>query len=147
MNVVQLAWSYLRARPLGTLLNVLLLGLGVGTIGFVVIVNDQIGESLNRDAGGIDLVVGAKGSPMQLILAGIFQLDAPTGNIPMTEAQALAKDPLIRRVIPLSLGDSFRGFRIVGTTPDYLDLYGGAFAAGRIWTDKMQAVLGASTAA
>ena len=146
MNIAALAWSYLRSRPLGTLLNVLLLALGVGTIGFVVIVNDQIGDSINRDARGIDLVVGAKGSPMQLILAGIFQLDAPTGNIPLKAAQALAKDPLIRRVIPLSLGDSFRGFRIVGSTPDYLDLYGGAFASGGIWTDKMQAVLGATTA-
>ena len=52
MNLLQLAWSYLRARPLGTLLNVLLLALGVGTIGFVLIVNGQIGDSLNRDAQG-----------------------------------------------------------------------------------------------
>ncbi|HEY5309960.1 MAG TPA: FtsX-like permease family protein [Casimicrobiaceae bacterium] len=147
MNVFALAWSYLRARPLGTLLNVLLLALGVGTIGFVVIVNEQIADSLNRDARGIDLVVGAKGSPMQLILAGVFQLDAPTGNIPLTAAQELAKDPQVRRVIPMSLGDSFRGFRIVGTAPDYLDLYGGKIAAGRLWTHRMEAVLGATVAA
>src|SRR5262249_16365208 len=119
MNLLQLAWSYLRARPLGTLLNVLLLALGVGTIGFVLIVNGQIGDSLTRDAKGIDLVVGAKGSAMQLMLAGIFHLDIPTGNVPLKSAQELARDPLIRRVIPLSIADSFRGFRIVGTTPDY----------------------------
>jgi len=147
VNLAQLAWSYLRARPLGTLLNVLLLALGVATIGFVVIVDGQVGERLDRDASGIDLVVGAKGSPLQLILTGIFHLDAPTGNIPLAAAQELAKDPLVRRVIPLSLGDSFRGFRIVGTTPDYLELYGGAFASGRIWSDRMEAVLGASVAA
>ncbi len=94
MNVAQLAWSYLRARPLGTLLNVVLLALGVGTIGFVLIVNGQIGDSLNRDAQGIDLIVGAKGSPIQLILAGIFHLDAPTGNIPLKSAEDLAKNPL-----------------------------------------------------
>ena len=147
MTVFALAWSYLRSRPLGTLLNVLLLALGVGTIGFVVIVNDQVGASLNRDARGIDLVVGAKGSPMQLILAGVFQLDAPTGNIPLAAAEELAKDPLIKHVIPISLGDSFRGFRIVGTVPDYIDLYGGKFASGKLWTDKMEAVLGATVAA
>ena len=143
----QLAWSYLRARPLGTLLNVLLLALGVGTIGFVLIVNGQIGDSLNRDAQGIDLVVGAKGSPIQLILAGIFHLDAPTGNIPLKSAEELAKNPLIKRVIPLSLGDSFRGYRIVGTSPDYVGLYGGTLAVGRMWKDKMEAVLGSTVAA
>jgi len=147
MNLLQLAWSYLRARPLGTLLNVVLLALGVGTIGFVLIVNGQIGESLTRDAQGIDLVVGAKGSPIQLMLAGIFHLDVPTGNIPLKAAQELAKDPLIRRVIPLSIADSFRGFWIVGTSPDYIDLYHGAFASGHVWSDRMQAVLGATVAA
>jgi len=147
MNLLQLAWSYLRARPLGTLLNVLLLALGVGTIGFVVIVNEQIGASLNRDARGIDLVVGAKGSPIQLILSGIFHLDAPTGNIPLAAAQALARDPQVRRVIPLSLGDSHRGFRIVGTSPDYVALYGATIGSGRLWKDEMEAVLGSTVAA
>jgi len=147
MNLLQLAWSYLRARPLGTLLNVLLLALGVGTIGFVRIVDEQIGDSLNRDAKGIDLVVGAKGSPMQLILSGIYHLDAPTGNIPLKSVQELAKNPLIKHVIPMSLGDSFRSFRIVGTTPDYIALYGGSLDSGRMWNDRMEAVLGSTTAA
>jgi putative ABC transport system permease protein len=147
MTLLQLAWSYLRARPLGTLLNVLLLALGVGTIGFVLIVNGQVGDSLTRDARDVDLVVGAKGSPIQLMLAGIFHLDVPTGNIPLASARELAKDPLVRRVIPESIADSFRGFWIVGTSPDYIDLYHGAFASGHGWTDKMQAVLGATVAA
>ena len=56
----------------------------------VLIVNGQIGDSLNRDAQEIDLVVGAKGSPIQLMLAGIFHLDVPTGNIPLSSAQELA---------------------------------------------------------
>jgi putative ABC transport system permease protein len=146
MNVAQLAWSYLRARPLGTLLNVLLLAIGIGTIGFVRIVDGQIGESLVRDAQGIDLVVGAKGSPMQLILSGIYHLDVPTGNIPLQSAQELAKDRRVRGVIPMSLGDSFRGFRIVGTTPDYIALYGGALESGRLWSERMEAVLGAGVA-
>jgi putative ABC transport system permease protein len=147
MSILALAWSYLRARPLGTLLNVLLLALGVGTIGFVVIVDGQVADNLERNTRGIDLVVGAKGSPMQLVLAGVFHLDAPTGNIALAEALALAKDPLIRRAIPISLGDSFRGFRIVGTVPEYLDLYGGRLAEGRRWSAAMEAVLGAAVAA
>jgi putative ABC transport system permease protein len=147
MTLLQLAWSYLCARPLGTLLNVVLLALGVGTIGFVLIVNGQIGDSLTRDAKGIDLVVGAKGSPIQLMLAGIFHLDVPTGNIPLKSAHELSKDPLVRRVIPLSIADSIRGFWIVGTTPDYIDLYHGELASGREWNNRMQAVLGSTVAA
>jgi putative ABC transport system permease protein len=146
MSPLQLAWSYLRARPLGTLLNVLLLALGVGTIGFVLIVNGQVGDSLTRDAKDVDLVVGAKGSPIQLMLAGIFHLDVPTGNIPLASAQELAKNPLIKRVILECLADSFRGFWIVGTTHDYIDLYHGEFATGRAFDDRMQAVLGATVA-
>jgi putative ABC transport system permease protein len=146
MTLAQLAWSYLRARPLGTLLNVLLLALGVGTIGFVLIVDGQVGDSLNRDARGIDLVVGAKGSPIQLILAGIFHLDVPTGNIPLASVQELAGNPLVKRVIPMSIADSFHGYWILGTTPEYIELYGGSMASGHLWTDRMQAVLGATVA-
>jgi putative ABC transport system permease protein len=147
MNPLQLAWSYLRARPLGTLLIVVLLALGVATIGFVWIVNGQLGVALHRDARGIDLVVGAKGSPLQLILSAVYHLDAPTGNIPRKSAQEIARDPLVKRVVPLSLGDSFRGYRIVGTTPDYFELSGGSLAEGRLWTGRMEAVLGATVAA
>ena len=147
MNLLQIAWSYVRASPLRTLLNIVLIALGTATIGFVVIVNEQIGGTLNRDAQGIDLVVGAKGSAISLILAGVFHIDAPTGNVSLDSARELASNPLVKKVIPLSLGDSFRGFRIVGTTPDYLGLYYGTFAAGRVWQDKMQAVLGATVAA
>ena len=147
MNLARLALSYLRAKPLGTLLNVLLLALGVGTIGFVWIVDRQIGERLDRDARGIDLVVGAKGSAMQLILAGIYHLDVPPGNIPLASATALAADPMVRQVIPLSLGDTYRGFRIVGTTPGYLDLYGGRLQSGHVWSGKLEAVVGATVAA
>jgi len=146
MNLVHLAWSYLKARPLGTLLNVLLLALGVGTIGFVFLVDRQIGERLDRDARGIDLVVGAKGSPLQLILAGIFHLDAPTGNIPLEAARTLEANPLVREVIPLSLGDTLRGFRIVGTIPAYVELYGGELESGRVFGATLEAVLGSSVA-
>lgn len=147
MNITRLAWSYLRAQPLGTLLNVILLALGVATIGFVLLVNGQVGDSFARDARDIDLIVGSKGSPIQLILAGIFHLDAPTGNIPLKTIADLRADRRIRRVIPLSLGDSFRGYRIVGTTPDYIALYEGSYASGRDWAGKMEAVLGSTVAA
>jgi putative ABC transport system permease protein len=147
MNLAGLSASYLRARPLQTALSLLLLALGVGTIVAALLVVGQLEERMGRDARGIDLVVGAKGSPMQLILSGIYHLDAPTGNIPLSEAQALARHSLVKRAIPLALGDSWKGYRIVGAGPEYAAHYGAKPAAGRMYEKPMEAVLGAEVAA
>lgn len=141
-----LAWRYLWSRPLAAALNLLLLTLGLAAMTLVMLVAAQVDLAFERDLNGIDLVVGAKGSPLQLILAGVFHIDAPTGNIPLQEVQELQKNPLVAQVIPLSLGDSYQGFRIVGTTPDYVAHYGAALAQGALWSQPMDAVLGASVA-
>ena len=141
-----LAWRHAWARPLDAALNVLLLALGVGTICLVLLFSSQVEKRLLRDAEGIDLVVGAKGSPMQLILAGVYHLDAPTGNIPLAEAEKLGANRMVKQAIPLALGDSYRGFRVVGAPHAYAEHYGGRLAAGRLWQAPMQAVLGAEVA-
>lgn len=147
MNVLSLSWRYLWSRPLATLLNLLLLTLGLATIALVLIARDQIDRAFERDLAGIDVVVGAKGSPLQLILAGVFHLDVPPGNIPLAEVQRLAQHPQVDRLIPLSLGDNLEGFRIVGTTAGYPAHYGASLAQGALWQHPMQAVLGAHAAA
>ncbi|MGQ3050744.1 MAG: ABC transporter permease [Roseateles sp.] len=144
--MIRLAWRYLWSSPLTTVLNLLLLALGLAAVTFVLRASAQVEAGLKRDLAGIDLVVGAKGSPMQIMLAGVFHLDAPTGNIPLATLDLLRQQPLVAQVVPLSLGDSFRGFRIAGTTADYIDLYGAKLAQGARWTRPMQAVLGAEVA-
>ncbi|MDO8447412.1 MAG: ABC transporter permease [Rhodoferax sp.] len=146
MKTIALSFRYLWSRPLAAALNLLLLSLGLASITLVMLTSEQIDRAFERDLAGIDLVVGAKGSPMQLILAGVFHIDVPPGNIPLAEVQALQKDPRVARLIPLSLGDSFRGFRIVGTSPDYLSHYGATLAQGTPWRQSMQTVLGAGVA-
>ena len=146
MKTIALAFRYLWSRPLQALLNLLLLTLGLASITFVLLASEQIDRAFQRDLAGIDLVVGAKGSPMQLILAGVFHIDVPPGNISLKDAQALREHPQVAKLIPLSLGDSFRGFRVVGTTPDYLAHYGMEFAQGQAWARPMEAVLGAQVA-
>ncbi|MBC7168373.1 hypothetical protein, partial [Phenylobacterium sp.] len=111
MTLAGLSLAYLRDRALNTALNVLLLTLGVATMVILVLFSAQLGERFERDARGIDLVVGAKGSPLQLILSSIYQVDVPTGNIPLSTVETLRSDPTIGAVIPLAQGDSFRGFR------------------------------------
>ena len=146
MNTVAFAWRFLWSRPLAAGLNVLLLSLGLASLSFVLLVSHQIDQAFERDLAGIDVVVGAKGSPMQLILSGVFHIDAPTGNVPLAAVKELEQHPQVAKLIPLSLGDSLQGFRIVGTTPDYLRHYQAAFAQGGVWTAPMQAVLGAQVA-
>ena len=146
MNVLSLSWRYLWSRPLASALNLLLLTLGLASMAFVLIAQDRIDHAFERDLAGIDVVVGAKGSPLQLILAGVFHLDVPPGNVPLAEVQALASHPQVAQVIPLSLGDSVAGFRIVGSSHAYPAHYGATLAQGALWRAPMQAVLGAQVA-
>ena len=149
MKTIFLSWRYLWSRPLAASLNLLMLTLGLASITFVLLVSQQISRAFERDLAGIDVVVGAKGSPMQLILSGVFHLDVPTGNVPLAAVKALEKNPQIAKVIPISLGDSFRGFRIVGTTLDYIKHYNAqldAIAGGALWAKPMQAVIGSQVA-
>lgn len=147
MNIVTLSLAYIRARALSAALNVLLLGLGVATIVVLVLFSHQLEQRLERDARGIDLVVGAKGSPLQLILSSVYHVDIPTGNIPLADAEKLKANPLVKSVVPLALGDSYEGFRIVGTDHDYVSLYEGKTADGRLWEKPFEAVLGSEVAA
>ncbi|WP_192348315.1 ABC transporter permease [Algoriphagus sp. Y33] len=146
MNLVKLSWKYLTFRPLSTGLNVLLLALGLAIITVLVLMQDQFEKKMNRDAAGIDLVVGAKGSPLQLILAGVYHIDFPTGNISMEEAQKLSGNRLVKNIIPMALGDNYQGFRIVGTNHDYPALYDAQLQDGKLWEKPFEVVLGAEVA-
>jgi putative ABC transport system permease protein len=146
MKTIAFAWRYLWSRPLAAALNLLLLTLGLASITFLLLVSHQISQAFDRDVAGIDVVVGAKGSPMQLILSGVFHLDVPTGNVPLAAVKALESNPQVAKVIPISLGDSFRGYRIVGTTPEYIRHYDAQLAQGTLWAKPMQAVVGAQVA-
>lgn len=147
MNLFKLSWKYLTFRPLSTGLNVLLLALGLAIITVLLLIQDQFEKKMNQDATGIDLVVGAKGSPLQLILAGVYHIDFPTGNIPMDEAQKLSRNRLVKNIIPMALGDNYQGFRIVGTNHDYPALYEAKLQSGKLWERPFEVVIGAEVAA
>ena len=146
MKTIAFAWRYLWSRPLAAGLNLLLLSLGLASITFLLLVSHQLNNAFERDLAGIDVVVGAKGSPMQLILSGVFHLDVPTGNVPLAAIKALETHPQVAKIIPISIGDSFRGYRIVGTTGEYLKHYDARVEQGAMWTQPMQTVIGAQVA-
>lgn len=146
MNALRLTWAQLTRRPLSTLLVVVLLGLGVATLLVLTSARAQLADQLTRDARGVDVVVGAKGSPLQLILATLYHVDVPQGNVPLSTLQSLRANKLVARALPLSLGDSYRGYRLVGTEPALLDHYGAQLARGERWAAPLQAVVGATAA-
>ena len=147
MNSLRLSFAYLRHKTLSTALTITTFAAGVAMIVVLLLVNAQLQNEFANNLKGIDLVVGAKGSPMQLILSSVFHLDIPPGNIPLDAALRLGKHPMVKEAIPLALGDNFRGFRIVGTTPAYPEHYQAKLkAGGRYWGKEMEAVLGAEVA-
>ncbi|MGB3472431.1 MAG: ABC transporter permease [Erythrobacter sp.] len=145
--MISLALAYLRDRPLTTALNVLLLVIAVAMLVLLLQFGNQANDRFERDARGVDLVVGAKGSPLQLILSSVFHVDQPTGNIPLSSLDLLRRDPAVGRAVPLALGDNFNGFRIVGTDGSFAELYGTRIANGRTFDAPLEAVLGATVAA
>lgn len=146
MTLAKISWANLKEKKLSSFLSGLLLALGIGIISLLLLLNQQLDAQFRRNIRGIDMVVGAKGSPLQLILSSIYQIDAPTGNVPLAEVNNLKRNPFVKTVIPLSLGDNYRGFRIVGTTPAYVQHFEGKIAAGKLFATTLEATLGGQVA-
>jgi putative ABC transport system permease protein len=146
MSIFTLVWNYLKARPLNTAINILLLSLGIAVITILLLFNKQLEQKITENARGIDLVVGAKGSPLQLILCNIFHVDFPTGNIKLNEAERFAKHRLVKNAIPLALGDSYQSYRIIGTSQKYAALYKAEIQQGNWWKKNLEVTIGSNAA-
>ena len=146
MNLLKISTNNLKDKPLTTFLSILLMALGIAIISLLLLAGKQIEEKFSRNVAGIDMVVGAKGSPLQLILASIYQIDSPTGNISMDEANRLTRSPLVKSTIPLSMGDSYQGYRIVGSNEKYLEHFQAEFETGKVFSQAMEMVVGSKVA-
>jgi putative ABC transport system permease protein len=146
MNLIVLVWSYLKAKPLNTVLNILLLAMGIGVITTLMLFNNQLQEKMKENSRGVDLVVGAKGSPLQLVLCSVFHIDFPTGNIKLIDAERISKNRMVKKSIPLALGDSYQNYRIVGTDTSYTGLFDAELANGKWWEEDLEVVVGSAAA-
>jgi putative ABC transport system permease protein len=146
MNLLKLSWNYLADKPFSTLLSTILVALGVSLTSILFLLNKQFQDRLYKNIEGIDLVVSAKGSPLQMILSSVYHIDAPTGNIPLKESFVVTKNPYIEKAIPLALGDSYNGFRIVGTDSQYVAHFGAEVAKGRLVKDDLEVNVGSIAA-
>ena len=128
------------------MMSILLMILGVTIITLSVLVNQITKNTFTKNNPNLDVVVGAKGSPLQLVLSSIHHIDIPTGNISYKNAKKIMKHPAIKFGVPISLGDNFQNYRIVGTNKKFLKLYDAELEIGSMWEKPMQSVIGSNVA-
>ncbi|TKC10750.1 FtsX-like permease family protein [Pedobacter polaris] len=146
MSPLKISWKSLWSKPLSAWLNIMLIAFGTSILTILLLASSQIEDKLNNNSKDIDLVVGAKGSPLQLILSSIYYIDFPTGNIPLKEANELSKNPFVKRATPLALGDNYNGVRIVGTDSNFVSLYSLKTQSGKFWKADLEATIGSIVA-
>ncbi len=153
MIIARLAVQSLRNRALTAVLTVLAIAVSVMLLLGVDKVRSGARQSFADTISGTDLIVGARSGQLQLLLYSVFRIGNATNNVTWQTYRELAKDPAVDWIVPLSLGDSHRGFRVMGTTKDYFERvkfrHGQTlvFAAGGPFSDLFDAVLGADVAA
>jgi putative ABC transport system permease protein len=154
MSELRIAWRNLLFRPVLTMVTAAILGTAVTLVIAVLLLSHAVENGLVRASRPFDLLVGAKGSPTQLIMSTILLQDAPVGNIPLAYFEMLRGDPRVAHAIPLAMGDSVRGFRLVGVGPEFFELADPAsqqpyfaVAEGHAFERTFEAVLGAQVAA
>jgi len=142
MNTVKLSYKNIIAKPLQTFLTVLILSLSIGLLLGVKQLNKVFESQLQQSLNGVDMVVGAKGSPLQLVLSTVLHIDNPTGNISYNEAKKIAENKYIGSAIPIAIGDNYKGYKIVGTSVDYVDLNKTSIEAGAMFNKTYEVIIG-----
>ena len=146
MNIWSISIQNIKSKPLYTFLSVFIASLSIALLLGTQQLKRSFENQIENNLGKIDVVVGAKGSPLQLVLASVLHLDNPTGNISYKEALKISKNPLIKSAVPISYGDNYKGYRIVGTTHEYPTLYSAELQKGHRVENAMEVILGNSVA-
>lgn len=142
MKLLTLAIKQLKYRPTDVLTSFLLLSTSLVVLWLSSELKRQSEERVAANLAQTDLVVGAKGSPLQLVLSAIYHIDAPTGNIKLKDYQNLKRNPMIAQALPLAYGDNYKGFKIVGSNQDFLQWYQLKIKSGEYKNQPMEVALG-----
>ncbi|WP_396164224.1 ABC transporter permease [Flavobacterium sp.] len=144
--ITKLAWKNIWFKPLNTVLSVILLTSSVAIITTLILVEKQFEEKFSSNIENVDLVLGAQGSPLQLILSSVYQVDTPPGNISYDSAKVWMNHPFVEKAIPLAFGDNYRGYKILGTTTDYLAKFNAKVIDGVLFEKNFEVVVGSEIA-
>lgn len=152
MTMLKLARASLWNRRATAALVVCSIALSVALLLGVERLRTEARQSFANTLSGVDLIVGARSGPINLLLYSVFRMGDPTANVSWASYESLREHPRVAWAVPLSLGDSHRGFPVLGTTPEYFEHYRYrqgkplSLASGRIFDDMFDAVLGAEVA-
>ncbi|NUM55582.1 MAG: ABC transporter permease [Candidatus Hydrogenedentes bacterium] len=157
MTLWHIAWNYLWNRKLTTFLTILSVALGVGLITSVLLLSYEVERRFVQEGQAFDIAVGAKGSTQQLVLSTLYYIGMPAGVMPSKYYESLKEEPSVAAAFPITMGDSYKGHRIVGTIREMLayewrdSVTGdrrGTFdlADGDYFTKPLEAVLGHTVA-
>jgi len=147
-----LALKSFRNRKFTTIFTIVSIALSVTLLLGVERIRKETRTSFTNTISGTDLIVGARSGPIQLLLYSVFRIGNATNNISWKSYQEIARNPNIKWTIPISLGDSHKGYRVMGTNADYFEFFRFAgsrrleLSAGRIFKGVFDAVLGAEVA-
>ena len=122
MKLSQLVGRNLKRRPLATVLTTLSVALGVGLFSAIGALRQASEQAFERTAGMSNLVLGAKGSPLELTLNSLYHMGFSAGNIPYSAYQEYRETAGVQWCAPTVVGDAYRGFRIVGTTDEIFEV-------------------------
>lgn len=158
MSLWKIAWRSIQQRSLASTLTAVSMALGVALVVAVLVIHGVIDKSFRRSAQGYDLIIGPKGSRLDLVLNTVYHMGRPVGTIPYRYYTELADQRFaadVETAVPICMGDSFSGFRVIGTNPDmfdkleYLDGQKYTFQPGGRnfdWNAPFEAVVGATAA-
>ncbi|MDZ4859701.1 MAG: ABC transporter permease [Candidatus Hydrogenedentes bacterium] len=121
MTLWHIAWNYLWNRKLTTFLTIVSVALGVALITSVLLLHYETEKRFVEEGQSFDVAVGAKGSTQQLVLSTVYFIGQPTGTIQYSDFERLQKEEEVLAAFPINMGDSYQGFRIVGTTREMLE--------------------------
>lgn len=152
LPILSLAFGSLKARRFTAILTIISIATAVMLLGAVENIRQGARASFERTLTGTDLIVGARSSAINLTLYTVFQIGDPTNNVTWETYGEIKDRPDVAWTVPISLGDSHRGFRVIGTTHDYFNHYKYAdyrdltLRDGRVFEDLFEIVLGAQVA-
>lgn len=146
MNIWKISIRNIKSKPLYSFLSIFILSLSITLLLGIQQLKKSFEAQIENNLSQIDLVIGAKGSPLQLTLASVLHIDNPTGNIPYKEAKKISKNSMIKLAVPISYGDNYKGYRIVGTTNQFISLYKAELEKGRKVKKAMEVILGNTVA-